>query len=261
MGPTHNQVVQGEFAKQAPSYDEPRQLMGNAEFVGWVVGVIAPSSRTAALDVGAGTGHLSRALAPKVKRLVAFDLTPEMLDQNRHLTEAAGLTNISFRQGDANSLPFPDAAFDLVTTQLTVHHFEHPERPLSEIFRVCKPGGRVGVIDIVSPDEPALAVSYNRIERLRDPSHTTALTETELKQLVERSGFEVEGTASRESSSSADDWLDLSATPDDVRRAVVHELRQEADGGPPTGMRAYLDDGRLMFKQRSVVVVAVKPSV
>jgi ubiquinone/menaquinone biosynthesis C-methylase UbiE len=235
--------------------------MVNAEFIAWVVGMIEPSSQAAALDVGAGTGHLSRALAPRVKRLVAFDLTPQMLDRNKHLTEEAGLTNVSFQQGDTYALPFPDASFDLVTTQLTVHHFESPERALSEIFRVCRPGRRVGVVDLVSPDEPALAADYNRIERLRDPSHTTALTEAQLTQLVERSGFEVERTASRESNISAGDWLDLSATPKDVRRDVIEEFRQEAHGGPPTGMRAYLENERLMFRQRGVVVVAVKPSI
>ncbi len=259
MRSAHNKVIQREFAKQAPSYDVPRQTIGTPEFIAWVVGMIDPSGGATALDVGAGAGQLSRALAPKVERLVAFDLTPQMLDRNRALTAASGLTNVSFQQGDAYSLPFADATFDLVTTQLTIHHFEHPEGVLSEISRVCKRGGRVAVIDMVSPDEPNLATSYNHIERLRDPSHTSCLTDASLKRLVEESGLHIERTEMRDSNTDAHDWLDLSATPEDVRRAVVHELRQEAEGGPPAGMRAYLEDGRLKFMQRTVVVVAVKP--
>ena len=65
-----------------------------------------------------------------------------------------GINNIEFHRGDAAKLPFGDASFDLVVTRLAIHHFDKPATIVHEMARVCKPGGRVILVDITSVDDP-----------------------------------------------------------------------------------------------------------
>ena len=95
-----------------------------------------------------------------------------MLEQARVAQEKHGIEGISWVQGDAAVLPFPDEAFSLIICSAAFHHFADPAKVLSEMTRVCRPGGHVVVID-VTPDA-GKANAYDRMERMRDPSHGTA---------------------------------------------------------------------------------------
>ena len=126
------------------------------------------------LDVGGGTGHLARAYATVVALAVVVDLTPEMLAVGKANCDVHGQRNVLFVCANAASLPFLAESFDLVVSRLAVHHFERPMLQIAEMARVCRPGGRVGIIDLIAA-EPALCAAQDRLERMRDPSHTRAL--------------------------------------------------------------------------------------
>jgi SAM-dependent methyltransferase len=81
------------------------------------------------------------------------------------------------------ALPFEDASFRVVTTRFAFHHFLDPAAVLREMVRVCAPRGRIVVVDDYASEEPAKAAEFNRLEKLRDPSHVRALTLSELKGL------------------------------------------------------------------------------
>jgi SAM-dependent methyltransferase len=68
-------------------------------------------------------------------------------------------------------------------TRFSMHHFLDPIGMLREMVRVCAPGGRVVVVDMYASENPAKATEWNRLEKLRDPSHARCLTLTELKAL------------------------------------------------------------------------------
>jgi SAM-dependent methyltransferase len=70
-----------------------------------------------------------------------------------------------------------------------MHHFLDPAGALKEMLRVCAPGGRVVVVDMYASEDPAKAIEWNRLEKLRDPSHARCLTLTELKALFGTGGF------------------------------------------------------------------------
>ena len=138
--------------------------------------------------------------------MVALDATEAMLAEAKAKAEEEGLSNIKFLHGDATSLPFPDFSFGLVTSRLAIHHFTKPKIILDEMARVTAPGGRVVLVDLVASEyeeqvrfelgawnQSDQAETQNRLERLRDPSHTSALSITHLSSLVGQSGLIFEG--------------------------------------------------------------------
>ena len=101
------------------------------------------------LDLASGTGEPSLSIAKAVGpqgRVVATDLVPGMLDNVRQNARALGLTNMEFRQADAEQLPFSDQEFDRVTCRFGIMFFPQIDKALANVRRVLKPGGRVSFI-------------------------------------------------------------------------------------------------------------------
>lgn len=260
MEESHHEVVRREFGKQASRFGEKGLALTSREYLQWVVDNLDLRPHYEVLDVAAGTGHLGRAIAPHVRRVVAVDLTPEMLLKGSHEAVEDGITNIAFEQGLAEVLPYPDGTFDMVVSRFSIHHFEDPQIQIAEMVRVCRPEGRVAVIDLVSPDNETLAAAYNRLERMRDPSHTRALSVAALRRAVRDAGLEIVHTVSREVEVSVLPWLDLTGVEPEMRRAILDDLTHELEGLTTTGLRPFKRDNELMFVQTWVIVVGVKPS-
>jgi ubiquinone/menaquinone biosynthesis C-methylase UbiE len=99
------------------------------------------------LEIGCGTGAISRVLAsrPTVRDVIAVDPSPVFLDRAAKL--AADLPNISFRQADGRSLPLGDDKVDVVVLHTVLSHVPEPARVLAEAFRVLRAGGRLAAFD------------------------------------------------------------------------------------------------------------------
>lgn len=251
---THNEAIRQEFEKQAASFSDARYTYQ----LDWMIKELDPQPDDAVLDIAAGTGHIARPLAAKTRYVVALDLTPEMLRRGKAEADAASIHNILFELGDAAHLPYLDASFDLVTSRFAVHHFEDPQLQLVEMVRVCRPGGRVGIIDMVVTSEPAIAQEHNRLERLRDQTHTEALSFEGLTSLLGQLGAPVARHATLDAELSVNSWLASSQTPAERAEQVRSALQAEIDGGPVTGMRPFLRDGKLRFTHTWAVVVGIK---
>jgi SAM-dependent methyltransferase len=96
------------------------------------------------LDVAAGNGNASLAAARRFARVTSTDYVPELLDQGRRRAEADGL-DIEFQVADAEDLPFADDSFDVVLSTFGVMFAPDQERTASELIRVVRPGGRIGM--------------------------------------------------------------------------------------------------------------------
>jgi ubiquinone/menaquinone biosynthesis C-methylase UbiE len=104
-----------------------------------------------AVDLGCGPGHLAIKLAQLACgfRVTGVDLSDEMLAQAEGHARQAGLGDrVSFCQGDAARIPFPDGSLDLVVSTLSLHHWSDPVAVLDEIARVLRPGGAFLVFDL-----------------------------------------------------------------------------------------------------------------
>jgi SAM-dependent methyltransferase len=104
---------------------------------------IGPGDRV--LDVAAGTGSVAIPAAQTGATVVASDLTPELLARGAAIAAAHGV-RLEWREANAEELPFPDNDFDAVLSSIGVMFAPHHQLAADELVRVCKPGGRVGVI-------------------------------------------------------------------------------------------------------------------
>jgi 2-polyprenyl-3-methyl-5-hydroxy-6-metoxy-1,4-benzoquinol methylase len=235
--------IRAEFKKQAAGWGKNEI----SPHLRWVVEHLDLQPDFEVLDVAAGTGLLSRAISPHVKRVVALDITPEMLAQGRSEANRQRITNISFEQGAAEDLSYPTASFDMVLTRFSVHHLKSPDVVIQEMCRVCRHEGKLVVIDLVSSEDKVLATRHNEVERLRDSSHTQALSPAGLKKVIENAGVKILNYYTREVENSVDDWLDFSQTEANKRRQILELMQRELEGDGETGMRPFFKDNKLMF--------------
>ena len=115
--------------------------------------LVGPGSR--ALDVACGTGDLAIALRGRGADVVGVDFAEKMLEIARRKEPA-----IEFRAGNALALDFPDNSFDAATVGFGARNFDDLDRGLREMARVVKPGGRVVVLEITTPQRPPLSWFY-----------------------------------------------------------------------------------------------------
>lgn len=96
------------------------------------------------LDVAAGNGNCSLAAARRFADVTSTDYVPALLDDGRRRADADRLA-IRFQEADAEALPFPDESFDVVLSSFGVMFAPNHVRAASELLRVCRPGGRIGL--------------------------------------------------------------------------------------------------------------------
>lgn len=182
----HSEEIVDQFTRQAEQFAQSSTAR-NEETLERMLRMARPEGDDTALDVACGPGLVICALAPLVRHATGVDLTPAMLEEARRTQQERGLANISWDQGDVTALPYADASFSIVTCRFAFHHFPDPLAVLREMRRVARPGGRIVVAD-TSP-EAEKADAFNSMERMRDPSHSRALPEEELRGLFATAGL------------------------------------------------------------------------
>jgi len=228
-----------------------------------VVELAAPKSSDVALDIATGAGHTAIALAPHVARVIAYDLTEPMLAETRRNAAARGLANLSTRQGTAESLPFPDGTFDIVTVRQAPHHFADVRAAVREMARVAKSGARVVIIDSASPEDESLDRQWNDIERLRDPSHVRNYRPSEWRELVSSAGLRItfeEFSFATEQGGPMDfaAWVHRINPPPAAVEEVTRRFR-EASPALAAALRIQTIDDALFFCVPQITIAALKP--
>lgn len=99
------------------------------------------------IDLGAGDGYISRAIARHVKKVLAVDISKEMLKELKKKARENGLKNIETVESDGQEVPVRDGSADLVCASMYLHHIDDPEHAVIEMKRLVKPGGTVFLSD------------------------------------------------------------------------------------------------------------------
>jgi len=184
---THQQITIDQFTRQAVPFS---QSLGhiNDESLRFLMEAVNLTDEDIVLDVACGTGIVACAFASVANHVTGIDITPAMLAQAKLLAEQRSLRNLSWQQGDIETLPFPDNSFPVVLSRYAFHHFLNPQAVLSEMVRVCRPQGRVLIADATPP--PDKADVFNSFEKLFDPSHNRALTVEEFQSLMREANLQ-----------------------------------------------------------------------
>jgi ubiquinone/menaquinone biosynthesis C-methylase UbiE len=178
--PGHNDKIVAQFTRWARPFSE-LALHAEADGMRRTLGAAALEPHHKVLDVACGPGIVACAVAKQAGHVTGIDLTPAMIEQARQRQKTLKLDNMDWQVGRATALPFANAGFDRVVTRYSLHHMTDPLAVLAEMLRVCRPGGKLIVID--ATPAPECRAAYDRMETLRDPSHTSALTREELRGL------------------------------------------------------------------------------
>lgn len=211
------------------------------------------------LDVACGPGSIAIQIAPHVASTTGLDLTAAMLDEARAAQASAGIETIAWIEGDAAAMPFADASFTLVTCSAAFHHFSRPAQVLSEMARVCRPGGRIVVMD-VTPEENRVE-AFNRMEKMRDPSHGHTHSLGELRKMGAELGLSEPAVAARLSGPLPYEAILATSFPEEHSRDdLLEQMRQDAcGGGDELGFHAELAGGTVMVSYPTSTVIWKRP--
>ena len=247
-------IVLDQFTRQATPFANSA-AMRDAEALRLLVEFSAAGSSDTVLDVACGPGLVVAAFAKICRRATGIDLTPAMLEKAREHAAALSLTNVDWHLGNVLPLPFPDASFSLVVSRFAFHHFPDPRAVLVEMARVATRPGRIVVADMAASDDPQRADALNRMERLRDPSHTRALTVGELRALLADVGAGTPRETCYDVRGDLDGLLAGSfPAPDDI--AVIRKMFADSIADDGLGMKTKLKGDRVLLSYPIAILAA-----
>jgi ubiquinone/menaquinone biosynthesis C-methylase UbiE len=154
-----------------------------------------------AIDIGCGGGRLVIMLAESsgFREVVGLDLSKNMLRRAERRALDSGLRNrVTFREGNAERIPFPDKTFDLVVSTLSLHHWSRPKAVFDEVARVLAPGGKCVLGDLRRDPIPVFTgfiwfathfIVPRSLRRMGEPlgSLRSAYTDQEISALLQKS--------------------------------------------------------------------------
>ena len=248
-------LVQKKFGEAAADY-AASAVHAAGPSLARLVELIEAKPTWRVLDIATGAGHTALAFAPKVAKVTASDITPEMLLEARKLAKERKAGNVVTAQASAGDLPFPDTSYHLVTCRLAAHHFRDPGKFVREAARVLIPGGTFALVDNISPDDADLAARCNGFEKLRDPSHGRALDLGEWDELIRGAGLTPVTSEVMDQDIPFDAWVErMRCTPPTTAR-----LKDMLWAEPlRTLLRPRKTDEGLAFSLREAIIVAEKP--
>jgi ubiquinone/menaquinone biosynthesis C-methylase UbiE len=183
----HRHVAEGYRLRYGTPFAALFQQFWNDE----LLGLLPERVEAPALDNGCGTGILLPDLTRRCDAVYAVDLSPDMLAQAR--SRADGRASMKeLREGDLESLPFPDGFFRTVICRGSLHHVPSREKAFAEAWRVLAPGG---VLALTEPSDDFLPVRWARKALYRFSSrfdeHDRAFTRRDVESLLKASGLEL----------------------------------------------------------------------
>ncbi|EIT87114.1 hypothetical protein A374_02634 [Fictibacillus macauensis ZFHKF-1] len=231
----HKKDVKKQFGQQADHY-VTSTVHANGQDLAQMVNIARPQASQTVLDVATGGGHVAKAFSPKVKKVIALDLTKKMLQAAQHFVcDTSGCTNVEFVLGDAEHLPFADETFDIVTCRIAAHHFPNVNAFLHEAHRVLRPGGQLLLIDNIAPERMEDATLYNEIEKMRDFSHYRAWPVSEWHEMTKQAGLCVETSFVFAKHLNFRSWCERMGLETDAMDAIMVKMKE----APKTWKRAF----------------------
>ena len=166
------------FGRVGGEWDAIRQELFGAHFIDESLLGLVPSTWVVA-DLGCGTGEIAGRLAAQVRRVIAVDREPTMIEAARARLES--FPSAEVRAGDLLDLPIDDGELDAAVISLVLHHLGEPAKAIAEAARTLRPSGVLLVVDMVAHDREAYVAAMGHVhlgfgeEEVREWSESAGL--------------------------------------------------------------------------------------
>ena len=135
------------FDQVAPEWDEIRKNYYDESIKHKIISLKLLKKAMTIVDLGCGDGYISRGVAKFVKKVVAVDISGEMLKELRKKAREGGIKNIETLESNGLEVPVEDSSIDTVFANMYIHHIANPEDAIKEMYRIVKPGGHIFVAE------------------------------------------------------------------------------------------------------------------
>jgi DNA gyrase subunit B len=214
------EVYKEQFGARSKNWHDSAVWITDKELLKSHAALFKQDRDAVALDVCCGSGVVGASFKDRVKKVVGLDLTPQMVDLAKQRLDEV-------RQGTVYDLPFKAGTFDLVCTREVLHLLPWPEKPVSEIYRVMKPGAQF-IVGQILPYGPADGPWMYRVFKKKQPLIFNMFQEEDFKRLLTDAGFVDLRMKELRVWESIDVWIDSYET----TRLHRHEIRQLFHNAP-----------------------------
>ena len=213
------EVYKEQFGARSKNWHESAVWITDAKLLKAHAALFKPDRKALALDVCCGSGVVGASFKGRVKKMMGLDLTPQMVELARTRIDEV-------RQGNVYNIPFENNKFDLVCTREVLHLLPWPEKPVSEIYRVLKPGGKF-IVGQILPYGAADGPWMYRVFKKKQPLIFNMFQEEDFKRLLTDAGFVDLEMKELRVWESIDVWIDSYETTS-LHRHEIRELFRNA---------------------------------
>lgn len=216
----NEQMYKEQFGARSKNWHDSAVWITHQELLGSHADLCDVDSKAVVLDVCCGSGVVGASFRDRVSKVVGLDLTPEMVNLAKTRLDEV-------HQGTVYQIPFADNSFDMVCTREVLHLLPFPEKPVSEIYRVLKPGGQFIVGQILPFSESDAAWMY-RVFKKKQPLIFNMFQEEDFRSLLISAGFKDLKMKEINVWESIDVWIDSYET----TALHQHEIRELFKSAP-----------------------------
>lgn len=166
------------FGRHAGEWDQLRSDLFGEQFTSEALLSLIPHDIVIA-DLGCGTGNVSEAIAPQVRKVIAVDREQAMIDAAKK--RLSGLQNVEFRLGELTAIPIEDSSVNVAIIFLVLHHLPDPALAIRESHRILAPGGMLMIVDMIAHERDSYRHTMGHLH--------LGFAEKDLKQWSKAAGF------------------------------------------------------------------------